>query len=171
MATTKETVTTLGGADQSIDLQALIREQVAAELERVKRESASAPVVLAETRSAPAYEPPKYLKHYRCDTSPDLTIVRVNMSDGKPNGAMKGKYIKFRRGHFFATEQGEVDQLEWMRQTPPFDPLEPGKVLGGNPSIYEADGKELTPCEHCGELFVAGSNAWKSHLRASHGIY
>lgn len=153
-----------------VDIQELIKSLVAQELSKAKAEqSRGNPVVEASQRGKPVVEPARYLKHYRCDLSPDVTIVARAIEGGKLGSVLKGKSIKFRRGHFFATTQEEMDQIEWMMTNPAFDPGDTDKVLGGMPSIYEADGKELTSCPYCDEMFVAGSNALKSHLRATHG--
>jgi hypothetical protein len=146
--------------------------------------------VVAETRERQYQSPAKYLKHYRCDTSPQLVIHARSIVDGKPYRPTKynylnkgwedpdplaGKRIQFRRGHFFATQQWEVDLVEWKMRNPSVDPnsgSEAPQIIGGNPSIYEDDGlSSVGLCEYgCGMSFVPGSNAYKAHLKATHGI-
>lgn len=155
----------------TIDIAELVRQQVESALAADKRSRNETPVVEASQRGTGPVTPAKYLKHYRCDVSPDVIIQRRSVnSDGTLGPVMKGERMVFRRGHFFATEQGEVDQLQWMMNHPQFDPLDPSRVIGGNPTIYEDDGRDLIQCLHCTEVFVRGSNAYKSHLRATHNI-
>lgn len=158
-------------AEQEAMLAKIIEQKVNEALLAARMNQGN-PVVNAETRTPAAVTPQKFLKHYRCDVSPDMQIqVRGYDRDADKLGApIKGHWIKFRRGHFFATTQEQVDQLEWMIRHPLFDPAEPGQVIGGNPSIYEDDGQQVTKCQFCDEVFVMGSNSYKAHLRASHGL-
>lgn len=180
MATTKNEVTATSPVDQqavgaligNVDIAELVRQQVEAALAADKRAKNETPVVSAEQRGIAPAQPAKYLKHYRNDVSPDITIQRRQYEPESDSlgAVLKGERMQFRRGHFFATEQGEVDQLDWMMRHPSLDPLNPARVVGGNPNIYEDDGRDLIQCVYCAEPFVRGSNAYKSHLRASHGI-
>lgn len=179
----------------SFDIQALlkgqieevIRQQVAAEVQKVNPGNRE---VLAETRQQPIVNQQKYIKHYRNDVSPNKVIFArtyVKETDSlfrpsewstdakqyKHRDPLEGQTIQFRRGHFFATEQWQVDQLDWMIRNPQYDPHSSAdnlKVIGGDPTIYEDDGKSISGCPHCGEPFIPGSNALKAHLRATHGV-
>lgn len=151
------------------DISKMIADQVAAELAKANAQSPN-PIVHAEQRGRSQPEPESYLKHYRCDVSPDLTIVRRNADGDKLGSPIKGQYIKFRRGHYFATDQDVVDQIEWLMRNPTTSPSNPEQVIGGVPTIYEDDGRDLIRCEYCPEPFVRGSNAYKAHLRATHGV-
>lgn len=159
----------------AIDLEALIMQRVDQKIaESVAHQNFNQgnPIVDATQRGHKSITPEKYLKHYRCDVSPDMQILRrnYNAEEDKLEGSMKGEWMKFRRGHFFAKTQAEVDQIEWMIRHPQLDPTDSSRVVGGNPTIYEDDGKDLVACAYCGESFVAGSNSLKSHLRATHGV-
>lgn len=159
----------------AIDLEAIIKQRVEQQVaEAVERQShhQGNPIVDATQRGTKSFTPEKYLKHYRCDVSPDIQILRrnYNADEDKMTGTVKGEWMKFRRGHFFAKTQEEVDQIEWMIRHPQLDPTDNLRVIGGNPTIYEDDGKDLVACAYCGEAFVAGSNSLKSHLRATHGV-
>lgn len=155
----------------NVDLEALIAAQVKQAVES-QNKSKETPIVEAESRGTQAHMPTTYIRHYRCDVSPDVTIQRrvYNADQDKLEEMLPGERIVFRRGHFFSTDQSEDDQLQWMMRNPSFDPRDPSRVIGGNPTIYEDDGRDLVACQHCGEPFVRGSNAYKSHLRASHGV-
>jgi hypothetical protein len=154
----------------SIDINALVAEQVKAALAQ-ERQNATTNSVVENTRAGDTYQPPKYLKHYRHDLAPDKWIAKRTVNgDGSLGPIHKGEYLKFRRGHFFAMLQEEVDQIEWMRSHPQFDPRDSSRVVGGDPAIYENDGKDLIKCQFCDEYFVAGSNSYKSHKKAAHGI-
>ncbi len=159
----------------ALDLGSIIKQQVAEQVEEATRVAAlnqSNQIVDATQRGQKSVTPERYLKHYRCDVSPDITIqVRLYDADEDKLGAVvKGQRIQFRRGHFFAKEQREVDQIEWMIRHPSLDPTDSSRVIGGNPTIYEDDGKDLVKCAYCDEVFVAQSNSLKSHLRATHGV-
>lgn len=181
MATTKEeTVKTLNpniseealaALFAGVDIKSLVEEQVAKQLADSKTNQSN-PVVLSETRTQAAVEPERYLKHYRCDVDPDIQILRADFDPetGRPGPAFKGQWIKFRRGHFFAKTQAEVDQIEWMRKHPRLDPTDQNRVVGGNPTIYEDDGGNIVRCRECGEPFIAGSNSLVAHMCATHGV-
>jgi hypothetical protein len=177
----------------TLDLDGLINaavEKKIAEREHQIKVNAGNSVVEAATRVQASPPPPKFLKHYRCDTSPNLVIHARTIVDGVPHRSkewstdakawrdpdpLAGKRIQFRRGHFFATEQWQVDLMEWKMSHPSIDPssgAEAPIVVGGNPSIYEDDGiNNVGDCEYgCGLSFVPGSNAYKAHLRATHGV-
>jgi hypothetical protein len=176
MATSKETTVqaTEVATMQHIDpetINALVAQMVSEQLAIREAEKATVKVVDASIRDKQAVEPAKYLAHYRNDLSPDIQIqMRSINDDGSAGSALRGRYIKFRRGHFFATKEDEVAFIEWLMRTPAFDPTDASRPMGGNPSIYVSDGKDIVACLYCNERFVAGSNAMKSHMRATHGI-
>lgn len=174
-------------------LDTLVEQRVSQELEK-QRVNQGNRVVLADKRGDAHPKPPSFLKHYRCDVSPNLVVFArsvVKDESGNATGLYKptqwstdakrfrdpdpvaGLKIQFRRGHFFATEQWQVDQLDWMMKNksvkPGSDSINP-EILGGNPTIYEDDGIQIGGCPHCGEPFVPGSNALKAHMRATHGV-
>jgi len=150
-------------------MEATIARIVAEEIAKANLSSKSQPVVEAANREAGYVAPKNYLEHYRNDLSPDVQITVSDVTNGIKGEPFKGRIIKFRRGHFFATEQYEVDFLEWVMANPLTDPRDSSKIIGGIPSIYKSDGKDIVACPECGEAFVAGSNALKSHRKASHG--
>lgn len=155
---------------ENLDLDRLIEARVAEAVAKVTQNPGN-PIVDATEREQKAIRPDRYLKHYRCDVAPDLNVTarNYNAAEDALEGVIKGRRIIFRRGHFFATEQWQVDQIEWMMR---HSSLDPGGtvVIGGNPTIYEDDGKDLAKCAYCDEVFVVGSNSFKSHLRATHGV-
>lgn len=155
----------------SIDINKLIEERIAAALSNTSMTRGN-PIVDATQREKKAFTPERYLKHYRCDVSPEIKIAlrRYNPDTDTLEGLAKGKWMSFRRGHFFATTQEEVDQIDWMMRHPSLNPTDSSQVIGGNPTIYEDDGRDLVQCAYCEEVFVSGSNALKSHLRATHGV-
>jgi hypothetical protein len=155
----------------SIDLNKLIEERIAAALSDTSTVRGN-PIVDATQREKKTVTPERYLKHYRCDVAPEISIQLRNYDAGSDSlsGIVKGQRMQFRRGHFFATTQQEVDQIEWMMRHPSLDPTDSSHVVGGNPTIYEDDGRDLVQCAYCSEVFVSGSNALKSHLRATHGV-
>lgn len=168
-------------------VETLVNQRLAEEASKALPANAS---VEAETRKPNYVEPPTYLRHYRCDTSPNLVVFArsidkeagkffkpsewsTDAKQYKNRDPLEGERIQFRRGHFFATEQWQVDQLDWMMEQPQYepggDPLNP-KVRGGNPHIYVDDGLQVGKCPYCDEPFIPGSNALKAHLRATHGV-
>lgn len=157
----------------SFNIAEIVERQVAEALAKQQQASGN-PIVHAESRVANAVEPQKYIKHYRCDLSEEAQIQRraynpeTDRLESRPE--LKGQYIKFRRGHYFATDQDVVDQIEWMMRNHTVDPTNQERIIGGAPHIYEDDGRDLIRCQYCDEPFVRSSNAYKAHLRATHGV-
>jgi hypothetical protein len=156
----------------SFNIAEIVERQVAEALAKQQQQTGN-PIVHAEQRVAQANVPEKYLKHYRCDVSDEGQIKRRRYDPTTDklydDPELKGKYIKFRRGHYFATDQDVVDQLEWMMRNHTVNPST-GEVIGGMMTIYEDDGRDLVRCEYCDEPFVRNSNAYKAHKRATHGV-
>jgi hypothetical protein len=118
---------------------------------------------------------PNYLKHYRFDEAVngkhqliDVSKIDENgefivekLPDGKINipAILKGQYVHFVGGHFYATKQIEVDYVEWKMKNDP------------GCKIYEDQGGTTIPCGvmNCGMYFAneAGLNA---HMKATHGV-
>ena len=166
------------------ELDRIVAEHVAAALKAAgvsdrKIESATgvqggSPVVNVTGTSQP--RPEGVLKHYRNDMSPDMRIAAMDMDvidgGGRPTDAIiLGEFLVFRRGHFFATTENQVRQIEWLRTRPTHNPLNPEEVVGGVPTIYEDDGGGLHSCFIQGCGFITGSyNGLKAHLRATHNV-
>lgn len=165
-------------------LDVIVEQRVAQEVSRVNAVNKE---VQAETRVKKAVVPKTYLTHWRCDTEPNIVLAARTIVDGKPwqpkdwtltaNGKiwkdpdpLHGLVLRFRRGHFFSTEQWQDDFLEWKMTAPIISTVNPDQIIGGNPSIYKDDGNNIGQCPHCGEPFIPGSAALKAHLRAVHGI-
>ena len=113
---------------------------------------------------------PKYLKHYRNDVDPNKEYLELDMDTSLPQANPKrGSYIRFRRGHFFATTENQVKQLDWMMSRPSVNP-ETGEIVGGDSNIYEDDGNNVGRCPYgCEAYFIPGSNAHKAHMKNAHG--
>ena len=114
---------------------------------------------------------PTYLKHYRKDDAINgkhqlidvskLENGKLGYPDDRGNiaGVMKGQYIQFVNGDFYATEQIEVDFVEWLQKTSPMS------------RIYEVQGRGIIPCEvvNCGMTF-ANEGDLNNHKQATHGL-
>jgi hypothetical protein len=120
--------------------------------------------------------PPKFAKHYRCDSYPELTIQEKDMTaldrgERPESFPIPGSYIKFTRGHCFLQDKdvNKIRQIEAMRNAP--GTLSNGESGGGNPSIYEDDGADIFRCSQgCENFITASKNAYKAHMRATHGV-
>lgn len=124
---------------------------------------------------APKQEAPKFnfLKHYRNDVSPELEVLELDMSADVPQlEPFPGQYIRFRRGHFFATTENQVKQLDWMLNEATHS-ADTSQVLGGNRAIYEDDGEKIYYCTAgCSraDFHTASEASYKAHMRAVHGV-
>lgn len=119
--------------------------------------------------------PQNYLKAYRNSRSPEIEYLELDMSalDRGENPSMfpiKGSYLRFQRGRFYATTQNQVRQLDWLskRDTVSGD----GKaVIGGDPALYEDDGEQIlycpVGCSHA-EYHFASTKSLGRHMRAVH---
>lgn len=129
--------------------------------------------VEAEQRTLQNVPQFNYLKHFRNDVSPEIMILELDMSSDNPQmNPLSGQYIQFRRGHFFATTENQVKQLEWMMSTAEHTADTTG-TLGGNRAIYVDDEEKLFYCTAgCpASEFVSASEAkYKAHMRGVHGI-
>ena len=155
----------LGGPGLA-SLESLIQARVDEALRATQR--VASPMVNAVGTNA-AVEPAKFLKHYRNMADPNTIITERDMSSGVPGDEVRGGEIRFRRGHFFATTENQVKQIEWMMSNPAVDPTDPSRIIGGNPNIYEDDGLETVTVSD-GQVFVKGSAAHKAYLRNVRGI-
>lgn len=109
-----------------------------------------------------------FLKHYRLDNTPSGKFIEINMSMVEagydPNEAvMKGSWIHFKDGHFYATTPNQVKFIEWLRNKP--------MDAGGRPQIYEASGSQIIYCEavNCHEAFTNQAD-YDAHLAGTHGL-
>lgn len=128
----------------------------------------------SQSTPAPVVPDHVYLKHYRCDGSPELEIVELDMSADTPRlTAMDGApTMKFRRGHFFATTENQVKQIEWMMAGARGVP-DAKQKFGGVVGIYEDSGETLFYCPYgcSADVFVSASKAGlDAHLRATHNV-
>lgn len=133
----------------------------------------SATPAIAE--DAPKVPTPEFtfLKHYRNDVSPEIEVQELNMDAEVPQmEPIPGSFLRFRRGHFFATTDNQVKQLDWMLNMAEHS-ADTSQVLGGNRAIYEDDGEKLYYCTAgCSkEDFVSASEAkYRAHMRGVHGV-
>lgn len=120
--------------------------------------------------SAPAFN---FLKHYRNDVSPEIEVQELDMSTDEPQlNPIRGSFIRFRRGHFFAASENQVKQLDWMMNAPASS-ADGMRTIGGNPAIYEDDGEKLYYCTAgcpASEFVSASEKKYKAHMRAVHGV-
>lgn len=119
--------------------------------------------------------PHNYLKHYRNSRSPEIEYLELDMSvleDGQNPSFFpkKGQYIRFHRGHFYATTENQVKQLDWLsqRDTISGDGV---NVIGGDPALYEDDGEDIiycpVGCSHA-EYHFASMKSLGAHMRSVH---
>lgn len=115
----------------------------------------------------------KFLKHYRNDTSPEILVQELNMDAEVPQlEPIPGQYMRFRRGHFFATTENQVKQLDWMMGMAEHS-ADTSQSLGGNRGIYEDDNEKIYYCTAgCSRAdFHSASEAkFKAHMRGTHGV-
>lgn len=130
------------------------------------------------TNAAPSK--PGWLKHYRRDDTISGKYQMVDVSKLEEDGElpihhfldsagharsespaiMKGQWIHFVNGHFYAQTQKEVDFIEWrMRTDPQF-------------RVYEDSGTGIIPCPvtGCSAAGFADEETLKGHLKATHGV-
>jgi hypothetical protein len=116
-----------------------------------------------------------YLKHYRLDDAINgkhqlLDVSKIDENgefiviktpDGKIDipAILKGQYVNFVGGHFYATKQSEVDFIEWKIKRDP------------QCRIYEDVGGQIIPCavQNCGQFFGT-EDGLTAHMKATHGI-
>lgn len=126
-------------------------------------------------QNAPTVTPDvSFLKHYRNDSSPEIQIVELDMDSDVPhlNPLPGAPTIRFRRGHFFATTENQVKQIEWMIAGARGVDGAKDK-FGGSVGIYEDHGETLYFCPYgCpADVFVSASkDALNAHMRATHGV-
>lgn len=152
-------------------IQKIVNEKVA---ERIGSTGSPNTFVAPGQHATPSVPVVNYLKHYRNDSSPELEIVELDMSTENPAmNALPGKpTIKFRRGHFFATTENQVKQIEWMLAGAVGVPDAKSK-FGGSVGIYEDSGETLYYCPYgcSAEQFVSASKTGlNAHLRAAHNM-
>lgn len=118
---------------------------------------------------------PTYLKHYRLDEAvngkhqlldvslmnEDGTFKTERTHDGKIliPAVLKGEYINFVGGHFYATREVEVNFVEWKMKHDPMC------------KIYEDVGGSVLPCgiANCGQFF-GSEDGLTAHMKATHGV-
>jgi hypothetical protein len=125
---------------------------------------------------------PSYLKHYRRDdtVSGKYQLIDVNKLED-PNSAelpinfvtdhnnhtrsdcpaiVKGKWIHFVNGHFYATTEQEVACIEWMQRTQP------------QFRVYEDTGAGIISCPvvGCTAPGFVDQVTLNGHLKATHGV-
>lgn len=156
----------------SPEFSKIIKSMVDNELAKVAQGRNS--IVAPGQHAAPSVTPSDaFLKHYRCDASPEMEILELDMSSEAPHLTPKdGQMIRFRRGHFFATTENQVKQIEWMIAGARGVPDAKTK-FGGVTGIYEDSGEVLYHCPYgcSAEQFVTASkDAYHAHLRATHNV-
>lgn len=162
----------LAGLFDSPTFQKLVEQAVQSRIASTPQAS-EASVTGGNTK--PSVKPDfNFLKHYRNDASPELAIQELDMSAEVPQlAAIAGRKMRFRRGHFYATTQNQVDQIEWMINTPTHS-ADGTRVTGGVLGIYEDDGEVLYYCTAgCGvDQFIptASQAKFKAHMRAVHQV-
>ncbi len=126
-------------------------------------------VVMQTSSPKPAEK--TYLKHYRKDDAVngkhqfvDITKLvdgQFGDPDDKGNipGVIKGRYVHFINGDFYATKDDEVAFVEWKMRTDPHS------------RIYEVQGLGVIPCGvvNCSMTFATEGDRL-SHLAATHGM-
>ncbi|HEX5498083.1 MAG TPA: hypothetical protein VFX03_02610 [Thermomicrobiales bacterium] len=152
-------------------LREFLASNALAAVESVEKQKSATPAYIP-LKSAAAWQPKKFLVHYRNDVQPKKRIVRrsVNKATGRlyDDPSAKGETIEFINGHFFATEQWQVDQLEWMRDHPLFDAN--GGVIGGDPAIWVDEGDDdVLYCPECNNPF-ASAKKLMAHRKATHHV-
>ena len=155
------------------DMSVMIKQLVEAELQKQAQGRNS--MIDASARNAPAVTPEvKYLKHYRCDSSPEMEVLELDMESEAPHLTPKpgAGMMKFRRGHFFAMTENQVKQIEWMRAGARGVPDAKTK-FGGVSGIYEDSGEILYYCPYgctADQFVTASKDAYHAHLRATHNV-
>ena len=164
--------------DTVLDLVPGLREVIAAQVKAAldaagvsEKKIAAASNVYQINPNAPAWRPKAYLKHYRNDVFPQKRYIRMHVDHENDKLVQDridlGEYIQFANGHFFATDQRDVDQLEWMRTHPTHDRTG-ATVIGGDPSLYVDDESEdVLWCPECRKPFASASKM-AAHRKATH---
>jgi len=127
-----------------------------------------------------APQKPGFLKHYRMDgvLSGKYQLLDVSKLDENgeipyvvtydPSGRMrgdspavvKGEWIHFQNGHFWATKQIEVDYVEWrIRTDPQFRVYEDSNAVG----------EIICGVANCGIRF-SDEKTLAAHMKATHGV-
>lgn len=154
---------------------ALVEREVSKRVAGSGDKRAGQQFVEASAQARPSVQPDfEFLKHYRNDASPELFIQELDMSAPNPKAApIVGRGIRFRRGHFFATTQNQVDQIESMMNAPTHS-ADGTKVVGGVLGIYEDDGEQLYYCPAGCPIDrfqpTANKKKFQAHMRAVHQV-
>lgn len=105
-----------------------------------------------------------YIKHYRLDDTVsgkfqelDMSLVEAGMDIN--DAVIKGSWIHFANGHFYANTENQVKYLDWKISTQP------------HCKIYVDEGSGVIPCTvvNCAHTFV-NEKGLLAHLRATHGV-
>lgn len=126
-------------------------------------------VIMTPVDSKPAAT--TFLKHYRKDDAINGKHQMIDVSklvdgqlgdpDEKGNipGVLKGQWIQFTNGDFYATKESEVEFVEWLRVNNPMS------------RIYEVQGRGSILCEivNCGMSFASEQDL-NAHKQATHGL-
>ena len=112
--------------------------------------------------------------HYRNDVSPEIEVQELNMDAEVPElEPIRGRYMRFRRGHFFAETENQKKQLDWMLDKAEHS-ADTTQSLGGNRAIYlDDDSEKIFYCTAgCapGEFHSASEAKFKAHMRGVHGV-
>jgi hypothetical protein len=148
------------------EVLALIDAKVAEAIAKAPRVDA------APVPQVPSLYEGKYLLHVRCNEKNLLSIRERRMTldpvtnEYVPGEVIPGRKMVFVRGHFFATDENQVRQLEWMMKTPRFRAgvVGPNTVLGGRPGLWVDDGLDTIKIGE-DRWVTRGSEAHKAHLR------
>lgn len=155
-------------------IRKLIEAGVKQQLEAMGMTPQPAQKFVTNDKPVPTAPEFKHLGHYRNDVSPEIEVQELNMDADVPQlEPIRGKYIRFRRGHFFAETENQKKQLDWMLDMAGHS-ADTTQSLGGNRAIWLDDDQDkifyctagCTPAE-----FHAASEAkLKAHLRGVHGV-
>lgn len=153
-------------------IQKLIESGVKQQLERMGINAIDGAVANTKKRELPKVEF-EFLKHYRNNVSPFLRVQELDMSADVPQLApIPGRFMRFRNGHFYATTENQVKQLDWMMSSASHS-ADQKNTLGGNRAIYEDDGEKLFYCTAgCSKAdFVTASETnYRKHMQVVHNV-
>ena len=80
-------------------------------------------------------------RHYRNTQHPNIRIQELDMSQVRPQGfPVQGRWIQFTNGHFVATTENQIKQLDFMSRTDAViqGGIRQGETVGGNRDIFIA---------------------------------
>lgn len=169
---------------EPLDIKSMISQEVAKSLESLIPSLVTALAQTQVNQNVPAPSPSvmiggptadakaQYLKHYRLDGTIDGKFQKIDFMEMRKDGAKdpfemdekgtliyvrKGEWVNVKGDHFFATDENEVAQVEWM-------------IDKGYRFYEDTGGPELRcPVVNCGKTFGT-YDVLTSHLKATHGV-